>query len=50
MTLRNRVLALAVRWKLGDQAGAVLKMLPEPRQDAVRADVEAMHGLQPQDG
>ena len=49
MTLRDRVLALAVRWKLGDQAAAVLKMLPEPRQSAVRADLEAMHGVQPQD-
>jgi hypothetical protein len=48
MTLRDRVLALAARGRLGDQAPAVLKLLCEARQGAVVARVEAMRALAPE--
>ena len=49
MTLRDRVLALAARGRLGDQAVPVLKLLPEARQSAVLAQLEAVRGLQPEE-
>jgi hypothetical protein len=48
MTLRNCVLALAARWKLGAQAPTVLKMLSEARQNAVQTDLEAIRDLPPE--
>jgi hypothetical protein len=45
MTLRDQVLAMAGRSKLGDGFDAVVKMLPEKRQAAVRSRLEELRGV-----
>jgi hypothetical protein len=49
MRLRNRMLALAMKWNLGDRSDGVLKLLPEARRTGVQAELEAMKTLAPEE-